>query len=129
LRARTNYDDDDDVVQYMDKDVELEYCFGWLADELKQNREKTERTLTYCQTIRQRGILCATIKALLGKHMFVGDDPRNVFIEMMKSCTPAANKENILESFQSDNGTIRLLIATIVFRISLRSLSVGFGSK
>jgi len=32
-------------VQYVDKDMELEYYFGWLADELKQNREKTERTL------------------------------------------------------------------------------------
>ena len=41
-----------DVVQYMDKDMELEFYFGWLTDELKQSQEKTERTLIYCQTIR-----------------------------------------------------------------------------
>ena len=34
---------------------------------------------------------------------------------MLHSCTPEANKHNILESFQSDNGTVRLLIATIAF--------------
>ena len=31
------------VVQYMDKDMELESYFGWLTDELKQSREKTEK--------------------------------------------------------------------------------------
>ena len=103
------------VVQYMDKDTELEVYFAWLTDELKQDREKTERTIIYCQTIRQCGILYATIKALLGKDMFTGDDSDNVLVEMLHSCTPAANKQNILESFQSDNGTIRLLIATIAF--------------
>lgn len=41
-----------DVVQYMDKDMELEFYFGWLTDELKQSQEKTERTIIYCQTIR-----------------------------------------------------------------------------
>lgn len=41
-----------DVVQYMDKDMELELYFSWLTDELKQSQEKTERTLIYCQTIR-----------------------------------------------------------------------------
>lgn len=27
------------VVQYVDKDMELEYYFGWLADELKQREQ------------------------------------------------------------------------------------------
>jgi len=26
-------------VQYVDKDMELEYYFGWLADELKQREQ------------------------------------------------------------------------------------------
>ena len=53
------------VVQYMGNDMELEFYFGWLTDELKQSREKTERTIIiYCQTIRQCGSLYATIKPL-----------------------------------------------------------------
>ena len=107
------------VVQYMDKDTELEFYFGWLTDELKQNQEKTERTIIYCQTVRQCGMLYATIKALLGKDMFIEDDSENVLVEMMHSCTPVANKQNILESFQSENGTIHLLIATIAFGMGI----------
>ena len=103
------------VVQYMDKDMELEFYFGWLTDQLKQSREKTEITIICCQTIRQCGLLYATIKALLGKYMFIGNDSKHVLFEMLHSCTPEANKHNILESFQSDNGTIRLLISTIAF--------------
>ena len=107
------------VVQYMDKDTELEFYFGWLTDELKQNQEKTERTIIYCQTIRQCGILYATIKALLRTYMNIGDDSKNVLVEMLHSCTPVANKQNILKSFQSHNGTIRLLIATIAFGMGI----------
>ena len=95
------------VVQYMDKDMEL--------DELKQSKEKTERTIIYCQTIRQCGLLYAKIKALLGECIFIGNDSKHVLVEMLHSCTPEANKHNILESFQSGNGSIHLLIATIAF--------------
>ena len=44
-----------------------------------------------------------------------GNDPTNVLVEMLHSCTPAANKDKILHSFQSVTRTIRLLIATIAF--------------
>jgi superfamily II DNA helicase RecQ len=103
------------VVEYMDKDTELEFYFDWLTDELIQNKETTDRTIIYCQTIRQCGILYATIRSLMGNNMYVGDNRRNAIVEMLHSCTPIANKQNILESFQSENGTIRLLIATIAF--------------
>ena len=99
--------------------MELEFYFGWLTDELKQSREKTERTIIYCQTMRQCGLLYATIKALLGENMLIGNNSKHVLVEMLHSCTPEANKHNILESFQSDNGTIRLLIATIAFGMGL----------
>ena len=53
------------VVQYFDMNTEQEFYFGWLTDELKQNQEKTVRTIIYCQTVRQCGILYATFKVLL----------------------------------------------------------------
>ena len=43
------------------------------------------------------------------------EDPSNALVEMLHSCTPPANKEKILLSFQTITGTIRLLIATIAF--------------
>lgn len=76
------------VVQYMDKDTELEFYFSWLTDELKHSQEKTDRTIIYCQTIRQCGLVYATIKGLLGTNMFIGDDSKNVLVEMLHSCTP-----------------------------------------
>ena len=95
--------------------TELEFYFSWLTDELKHSQEKTDRTIIYCQTIRQCGLVYATIKGLLGTNMFIGDDSKNVLVEMLHSCTPEENKKTILESFQSENGIIRLLIATIAF--------------
>ena len=54
---------------------------------------------------------------MLGKHFYVGEqgDSRNTVVEMLHSCTPSENKENILKSFSSSNGTIRVLVATIAF--------------
>ena len=66
--------------------------------------------------MKQCGIIYATIKGMLGKDMYLGNanDP-NVLVEMLQSCLPAANKDRILNSFQSVDGSIKLLIATIAF--------------
>ena len=92
------------AVEYMQKDTEHELYFGWLADELRTRQSLCEGTIIYCQTIKQCGIIYATIKGLLGQHMYIGNniDPRHVLVEMLHSCTPAANKQYILHSFQSE---------------------------
>ena len=102
------------IVECMHKDTDLEFYFGWLIDELKSKQVNCKRTIIYCQTIKQCGVVYGTIKGMLGHHMYAGSQ-ENVLVEMLHSCTPAANKQNILHSFQSENGTIRLLIATIAF--------------
>ena len=104
-------------VEYMPKDSDHELYFGWLVDELIKIQSLCERTIIYCQTIKQCGIIYATIKGMLGKHMYVIDanDSKYVLVEMLHSCTPAANKQQILHSFQTEHGKIRVLIATIAF--------------
>ena len=47
--------------------------------------------------------------------MYVGSHASNCLIEMLHSCTPESKKQNVLKSFSDENGTIRLLIATIAF--------------
>lgn len=61
------------------------------------------------------------IKGMLGMDIFSrsDEDPSNALVEMLHSCTPPANKEKILLSFQSLSGTIRLLIATIAFGMGI----------
>ena len=60
-------------VEYMPKDSDHELHFGWLVDELIKIQSLCERTIIYCQTIKQCGIIYATIKGMLGKHMYVID--------------------------------------------------------
>ena len=43
----------------------------------------------------------------------------NVPVEMLHSCTPAANKQNVLCSFKIENGTMRVVIATIAFSMGV----------
>ena len=104
-------------VEYISKDSDHELCFGWLVNELIKIQSLCERTIIYCQTIKQCGIIYATIKGMLGKHMYVIDanDSKYVLVEMLHSCTSAANKQQILHSFQTEHGKIRVLIATIAF--------------
>ncbi|CAH3161221.1 unnamed protein product, partial [Porites lobata] len=40
---------------------------------------------------------------------------QRVVLEMLHSCSPKSNKDLILESFQCDEGHIRILVATIAF--------------
>ena len=42
-------------------------------------------------------------------------DPMKVVLEMLHACTPVANKQNILDPFQKENGRIKILVATIAF--------------
>ena len=43
---------------------------------------------------------------------------------MLHSCTPAANKQYILHSFQSEDGTICVLFATIAFGMGMNCKGV-----
>ena len=54
---------------------------------------------------------------MLGQDIYHGtdNDPTSVLVEMLHSCTPSANKEKNILSFQSMAGTILLLIATVAF--------------
>ena len=86
----------------------------WLADTLRRERQNSVRTIVYCQTIKQCSIIYATIKGLLGKENMINDNG-SPLVEMHHSCTPEANMNSILESFQQEHGAVRLLIATIAF--------------
>ena len=112
-------------VTYMSRNADLEYYFGWLVDELKQQKVLCKRTIIYCQTIKQCGLLYATLKGILGKDMYVNDgDFKDCLLEMLHSCTPKANKENIINSFTNEQGVIRVLVATISFGMGVNCKAV-----
>lgn len=108
------------IVKCMQKDADHELYFEWLVKELKLKRTSCERTIIYCQTIKQCSVIYGMVKGMLGKDIYHGtDNPSDVLVEMLHSCTPSANKEKIILSFQSVTGTIRLLIATIAFGMGI----------
>ena len=89
-------------VHYVPKDRSLEDHFQWLGDELITQTRNSTRTIIYCHTIRQCGLLYSMLKAMLGSKIYLdetGNDRGNVLIEMLHSCTPEANKEAILQAF------------------------------
>ena len=92
------------IVECMHKDTDLEFYFGWLVDELKTKQVSCERTIIYCQTIKQCGVVYGTVKGMLGHHMYAGNN-ENVLVEMLHSCTPAANKQHssLLPAREWDN--------------------------
>lgn len=105
-------------VYYIPKDRCLRDDFQWLGDELLTEKELTTCTIIYCQTIKQCGLIYSTRRAMLGKKIFLdetGDNPRDLIMEMLQSCTPEANKAAILQSFQVENSSLRVLVATIAF--------------
>ena len=114
------------VVEYMPKDADLEHYFGWLIEELREKKELCDRTIIYCQTIKRCGLLYATFKAVLGNDTYIGNKGHNsCLIEMLHSCTPSANKEYIIKSFQQECGFIRVLIATIAFGMGVNCQAVS----
>lgn len=104
-------------VEYIHKDSELETYFNWLVEDLKENQTDSDRTIIYCQTIRQCSQIYATLKGLLGRHLVcAGSGP---LLQMLHSCTPSSVKQKILTSFAEENGGIRVLIATIAFGMGI----------
>ena len=114
-------------VTKMDKDFDLEVYFEWLAEDIKKLKDKCDRTIIYCQTIKQCGIIYGMLRGLLGKDLFVENTSTGgkfVLVEMLHSCTPDTNKKNILTSFQNEDGIIRVLGATIAFGMGVNCKGV-----
>lgn len=101
------------VVKYMERNARLSDYFHWIAKEVIDKHSMATRTIIYCQTIKQCAVVYSTLKTLIGDKIYV--DPQNkdlkrVVLEMLHSCSPKSNKDLILESFQCDEGHIRILV-------------------
>ena len=106
------------VVRCMGKNASLaEYLF-WMSNEVKDcGSAATLRTIIYTKIIKQCAVVYLTLKTLLGDKIYSSEErnPKTVLLEMLRSCSPQSKKEHILASFQSDQGSIRILVATIAF--------------
>lgn len=87
----------------MDKGKESEQYFEWCITSIAEkgiSAQSYARIIIYCQTIKQCHLLFTTFKRRLGSQMYKDCKrlPSNVLVEMLHSCTPVENKDNILKS-------------------------------
>lgn len=108
-------------MQYIDNDLELTDIFGDVITEVKQHKEKTTKTIIYCQTRKQAAILWRSFKLTLGKYMYLGEGmlPKDCIVEMFHAGTPESSKKHILQSTCLPDGHIRVLICTIAFGMGI----------
>ena len=104
-------------VQYIPNDKTIEDYFKWLSDDLVTQQTSFPRTIIYCQTIRQCGLIYSSLKAMLGDMIYVGEskNPRNVIIEMLHSCSPQANKEMVLTGISTRRFRIKSFSSNYCF--------------
>ena len=60
------------IVECMSKDSNFEQYFKWLADDVVKHGKVTERTIIYCQTIKQCSKMYNSLKSMLGNNLYIG---------------------------------------------------------
>lgn len=113
-------------VQTMDKRTPLLQYFQWILNELKEKKGGTERTIIYCQTIKQCSTLYSLFVQEMGDLIFATDskDPRQRLIEMLHALSSKSNKEVVLQEMGQEAGCIRVLICTIAFGMGVNCKGV-----
>ena len=114
------------TVQYMDKNTELLSYFQWIIDELREQKVSAERTIIYCQTMKQCSTLYSLVLKQLGDDVFATPERENRkrLVEMLHSISSKQNKEVVLQEMGKGNGCIRLLICTIAFGMGVNCKGV-----
>ena len=106
-------------VTYIQQSHRIDNTFQWIVDEIIQMGSSAERVIIYCQTIKQCSVVYSKLRSCLGKHFYHGQSVESAVLEMLHSCTPQANKDNIIKSFQDPNGIVKVLVATIAFGMGI----------
>lgn len=101
----------------------LEDSFSQLAHEIQTQRTKMARTIVYCRTYDSCSMIYLYLKSILKNEMTepIGMKDLAVFrlVDMFTACTPSAVKEDILKSFCSRTGILRVVVATVAFGMGL----------
>ena len=82
----------------------------WLASEIHEKREKTEKTIIYCQNIN----------SAVNMYEYFGAKKRLVpYVNVYHAHTSQTLRDNILNDLKRENSEIRVLIATVAFGLGI----------
>ena len=104
-------------VRYLDKNFPVSSIFSTLIDELRSKNVSCERTMIFCQTRKQCGLVYSAFKESLGVDFYVNKhlDSKTRMVEMFHAGTPEAVKKHILCNMSQPNGHIRIVACTVAF--------------
>ncbi len=114
------------VVQKIDNSNPMVDNFRYLADEIKSRTLNTERTIIYCQTIKQCCVIYNIFNLELGDLLYIGGikDPRNRMVEMLHSNTPQCVKQHVMDMFSVSDSHLRILVVTIAYGMGVNCKNV-----
>ena len=112
--------------QYFNKALSLNLLFDEVIKDIEANNVSAKRTIIYCQTRKQCGLLYKMFEVALGSKFYKGSSskPTKHLVEMYHACTPSSVKKHISKNFSKPDGHIRVLIATIAFGMGVNCQNV-----
>ena len=101
----------------------LEEAFAPLVEEICRCRNHTDKTIVFCRTYDNCGMIYLYLKTRLGDEMRepVGASDRSPFrlVDMFTACTHPEVKSDILQQFCIPDSKLRVVIATIAFGMGM----------
>lgn len=99
---------------HVDKNVRK--TFQWLIDQLRSMANLTPRTIVYCKSQKDCGVLYKHFKLELGDQVYFPPDAQpfscNMLIGMYHANTLQKHKDRVSESLFESNGTCRVVFAS-----------------
>lgn len=106
------------------KKTDLEEEFEWLIEELRSKREKTPRTLIYCTSVLECGLIYNIFANEIPddeQYHPLGSDPspqKRLFNQFHRP-TPEEQKSIILKDLMLDRGVMRIVMATVALGLGV----------
>ena len=112
------------IVRYIERDTSFESAFGSVVSELKQ--DNCERTLIYCQTRKQCGLLFRFFNVILGDDMYSEKvrKPTKRRVEMFHAGSPDSVKKHILTELKKEQSQLRIIVCTIAFGMGIDCVGI-----
>lgn len=98
--------------------------FEWIAHMIKTQGLETPKTIIFCNTMTNVASMVGHLLAMLGNAVYVPGRPQlpdNKVVGIFHSLTLPKYKKRVMDSFKSDSGYVRVVIAT-----SALSMGVNF---
>ena len=120
-RISPNRDNLKYIHQYVDNSLPLSQVFGRIVEEVKNDKERTCRTIIYCKTRKLCELLWKVFKLEFDENIYFRNSgfAKDCLVQIYHSGTLKLTKDLIMENISEANRHIRILICTIAFGMGI----------